>query len=139
MGTSLSIIYIHIVTTVYLIAHKHVSCTCHESNLQNLAVGLFTSHTRSTKLSSMTIQITSHLKIHRRNSRFCLIGLCVMMCSKKLKKVTPFKKKRCRQLTWNSQLYTMSQGNSHHCCFVIIHVPYMASNNKISFSLYEST
>ena len=47
--------------------------------------------------------------------------------------VTPIRKKKCRQLMQNPQLYMMILC---HCCFVVTRILYTASNNKISLSLY---
>ena len=97
---------------------------------------------RSMKLSSMTIQITSrNLKIRIRNSRVLCnrietsyeIECDDVQQEVKVRTVTPVRKKRCRQLMQNPQLYTM---NLRHCCFVVTRIPYTASNNKISLSLY---
>ena len=97
---------------------------------------------RSMKLSSMTIQITSrNLKIRRRNSR--------VLCNRietsyeiecddgqqevEVRTVIPVRKKRRRKLMQNPQLYTMILC---HCSFIIMRIPYTASDNKISPSLY---
>ena len=95
------------------------------------------------KLGSMTIQIASrNLKIHRSNSWvLCnrIETLYEIECNDvqqevEVRTVRPVRKKRRRQLMQNPQLYTMILC---HCCFVVTRIPYTASNNKISLSLYE--
>ena len=87
------------------------------------------------KLSSMTIQITSrNLKIRRCNSRVLCnrietsyeIECDDVQQEVEVRIVTPVRKKRRRQLT---QILC-------HCCFVVMRIPYTASNNKISLSVY---
>ena len=86
---------------------------------------------RSIELGSMTIQITSrYLKIRRCNSRVLCNrdrNLVEIECDDvqkevEVRTVTPFRKKRCRQLMQNHQLYPMTQGNSPPLLFVSSHV-----------------
>ena len=101
------------------------------------------SRRRSMKLNSMTIQIMSrNLKIRIRNSRVLCnrietsyeIECDDVQQQVEVRTVTPVRKKRSQQLMQNPQLYTM---NLCHCCFVVTRIPYAASNNKISLSLYR--